>query len=322
MSITVQLKRGTTAEHASFTGKEGEITYDKDKKIVIAHDNSTAGGIPLAKEILTTKGDILTFDTASQRLGVGTDGQVLTADSAQAAGVKWADASGGGPADRIYVPGGTVNAYDDEFDDGSIDGDWAAVDVTSYANSWYEPSGIKGLSGSFPAGKGTWKYAGLLKSFTGLDAPFYIETAVRLMTRVQSYPLAGLWFSDGVTVGSGAQVYAGYTLGSWSSSKRNAVGWGRTTGFNARTNFGEVELQPANMQDHIFIRLAYESANTFRVYSSLDGIAWFDMSGALSYTLTPTYFGVLETTHDNSPTYAFGANFAYFRVRSGSPTNG
>ena len=45
---------------------------------------------------LTTKGDVYTYDTADQRLAVGTNGQVLTADSAEATGVKWAAAGGGG----------------------------------------------------------------------------------------------------------------------------------------------------------------------------------------------------------------------------------
>lgn len=39
---------------------------------------------------LTTKGDVYTFTTVNARLGVGTNGQVLTADSAQAEGIKWA----------------------------------------------------------------------------------------------------------------------------------------------------------------------------------------------------------------------------------------
>ena len=44
---------------------------------------------------LTTKGDLFTFTTADARLGVGTDGQTLVADSAEATGLKWATAASG-----------------------------------------------------------------------------------------------------------------------------------------------------------------------------------------------------------------------------------
>lgn len=42
---------------------------------------------------LTTKGDVLTYDTAATRLGVGANNTVLTADSSTATGLKWAAAS-------------------------------------------------------------------------------------------------------------------------------------------------------------------------------------------------------------------------------------
>jgi hypothetical protein len=38
---------------------------------------------------LTTKGDLYTYDTEDTRLPVGTDGQILYADSAEPAGIKW-----------------------------------------------------------------------------------------------------------------------------------------------------------------------------------------------------------------------------------------
>ena len=45
---------------------------------------------------VTTKGDLLGYTSAPARVPVGTDGQVLTADSSSAAGVKWAAGAGGG----------------------------------------------------------------------------------------------------------------------------------------------------------------------------------------------------------------------------------
>lgn len=45
--------------------------------------------------ILTTKGDVLSYSTLPARLAVGTNDQVLTADSAQTTGLKWAAAGGG-----------------------------------------------------------------------------------------------------------------------------------------------------------------------------------------------------------------------------------
>lgn len=44
---------------------------------------------------LTTKGDLVGYSTVNARVPVGTDGQVLQADSTQALGVKWAAASSG-----------------------------------------------------------------------------------------------------------------------------------------------------------------------------------------------------------------------------------
>ena len=61
MANKLQLRRGTTAQHATFTGDVGEMTVDTDKDTVVVHDNATAGGTPLAKESVVD--DIISGDT-------------------------------------------------------------------------------------------------------------------------------------------------------------------------------------------------------------------------------------------------------------------
>lgn len=48
MSKRIQLRRGTTTEHNTFTGADGEVTVDTDKKTLVVHDGLTVGGTPLA----------------------------------------------------------------------------------------------------------------------------------------------------------------------------------------------------------------------------------------------------------------------------------
>ena len=48
MAGQLRLRSGTTSQHNTFTGTEGEVTYDTDKKTVVVHDGVTAGGHPVA----------------------------------------------------------------------------------------------------------------------------------------------------------------------------------------------------------------------------------------------------------------------------------
>ena len=95
MSKQVQLRRGTTAQHSSFTGVAGEVTVDTDKDTVVVHDGSTAGGFPLVKESAigstvqaydadTAKTDTAQTFTAAQRgtITALTDGATITPDFA------------------------------------------------------------------------------------------------------------------------------------------------------------------------------------------------------------------------------------------------
>ena len=54
MATILQLRRGTSTQHASFTGAQGEVTVDTTKKTIVVHDGSTQGGSPLATEAFVT----------------------------------------------------------------------------------------------------------------------------------------------------------------------------------------------------------------------------------------------------------------------------
>lgn len=62
MATALQLRRGTTAQHSTFTGAAGEVTVDTDKDTVVVHDGLKAGGFPLAKQDDPTFTGTATFD--------------------------------------------------------------------------------------------------------------------------------------------------------------------------------------------------------------------------------------------------------------------
>ena len=67
MAKLLKLRRGTTTQHGSFTGAEGEVTVDTDKETLVVHDGSTAGGHPVAAE------DMANVSSASIAGRLGTD---------------------------------------------------------------------------------------------------------------------------------------------------------------------------------------------------------------------------------------------------------
>jgi hypothetical protein len=50
MTTQIQRRRGTTAQHSTFTGANGEVTVDTDKEVLVVHDGAQAGGYPQMRE--------------------------------------------------------------------------------------------------------------------------------------------------------------------------------------------------------------------------------------------------------------------------------
>ena len=105
--VTIAIQDGTTAQKGAVqlensTSSTSTTTAAVPASVKSAYDLANAA---VAKSLVDAKGDLIaaTANDTVSRLAVGTDGQVLTADSTAATGLKWAtSASSSGPAFRVY----------------------------------------------------------------------------------------------------------------------------------------------------------------------------------------------------------------------------
>ncbi len=85
MPKQVRLRRGTTAQLATFTGAEGELTFDTDRKCLVLHDGVTPGGKPLEGYLKLDTGIEESWQTLQNGLhivGSGSDGRALSVTGA------------------------------------------------------------------------------------------------------------------------------------------------------------------------------------------------------------------------------------------------
>lgn len=77
MASQVQWRRGTTAEHAVFTGADGEVTVDTSKYTLVVHDGSTTGGFPTLLEDQTNLPSSINngiFSPGANQISIATSG--------------------------------------------------------------------------------------------------------------------------------------------------------------------------------------------------------------------------------------------------------
>jgi hypothetical protein len=96
MSTQIQRRRGTTAEHSTFTGVEGELTVDTTKDTAVVHDGTTVGGHPLQKQyppLGSAAAPTYTF-TGDTNTGIYSPGADQVAVATNGTGRLFVDASG------------------------------------------------------------------------------------------------------------------------------------------------------------------------------------------------------------------------------------
>jgi len=112
-SVTIGIQSASTTQSGAVqlensTSSTSTTLAATPNSVKSAYDLANAA---IAKAIVDAKGDLIAATAADTvaRLAVGTNGQVLTADSAEATGLKWATPAGGGGGKILQVVSATTS---------------------------------------------------------------------------------------------------------------------------------------------------------------------------------------------------------------------
>lgn len=171
--------------------------------------NTVTATISASASPLTTKGDLFTFTTVNARLPVGTNGQVLVADSAQATGLRWSTAGSGTTlgttvaqvahglsVGQVIRSNGTANAYTPAQGNNPANAEAVGiVTAVSNPNNFTYVSSAVQLSGVFvPVG-------------TPGDAVFLSPTSAGGMTTTKPTTIGQVVRALGTILTSGSLMY-------------------------------------------------------------------------------------------------------------------
>lgn len=274
--------------------------------------DSGGNEVKFAPQVGTTKGDLFVYNGSSlTRVGVGSDDEVLTADSAEAAGVKWAAGGGGGGGGTTWLdPVASGNAPDgtddDEFDNSTID---TTEILGGGSATWVEDHDVI----SVRADSQNTALAAQVTPLTSPSVGLVVETALRMAvvsTSPDDHIVAGVVLCDGDTSSDNA-VFAGFRL-----SGDGLLTFRVTQGtFGGMSYEGQTEFQ-GFAGGWLYVRLIWDATDTFDMRMSIDGTTWTSAGqSTVSKSMTPTHMGVVAGGLNSSgPTVL--ASFEYLRAQN------
>lgn len=188
---------------------------------------TTVGGSGMTNP-MTTLGDVIVGGAsgAAARLGVGSDGQVLTADSGSTDGIKWAAASGSPLAVHSYAPASDGTIYTATTTSALADSTNLAVTFTAPAstNVFVKFTGIANTGGSGSdqywelwestsrVGTNTRKAAGV-SFFGSVVAAFYV-TGISAGSHTYKW---AVYKTTGTSLLSGGPTYGAAVMEVWAA---------------------------------------------------------------------------------------------------------
>lgn len=206
---------------------------------------------------VTTKGDLFGYSTAAGRIPIGTNGNVLTVDSTQTFGLKWAAASATIPTWVSLQPDAkpaSPNALDDEFESGALDASWNWINQNGSTTTF---SGTKALLNK------TNVESNLTFLYKAITGTWTITSKIWLVGATATNSYGGLGVMDSTT--SKLQVLI---------SGKGGIG----TSIQNWTNSGSFSSQPAAVTafgvfQYVYLRIQLDSTNLTYSYS-VDGDFW------------------------------------------------
>ena len=324
MSILANvIGRGVLASRPA-AGSPGRVYFITDGTPGLYRDNGSSwdsigesgAAETLPASIGDAKGDLIGFTAADTpaRVAVGANGHVLKADSAEAAGFRWAAETGGGTVNAqahhwASAAPGSPAAQNDEFDDTAIDAKWTRVHNSGTPKgTWAEQEGalIWSMTAGATADMDVYTQARTISVGHYVEAGFVIPP----WNGITTYVGAALGFADGAAHGAGAQVMGGIHLLDIRTYRNMLNSW---SNYSTRGTDGTI-FDGGAAGTPIYYRVKYEAANTWGLYVSVDGKNWRTVQSNFARTLTPTHIFV-GTQMFNSPALESGKGVRIEYVR-------
>jgi hypothetical protein len=257
---------------------------------------------------MTTKGDVIVGDTGGtpMRKAVGSNGQVLTADSTAPGGIKWDSAAGGGSdlvqvasgAGGVRIPGlsgspdiQVAGANDDEFDTTDTSdpmtgwttmGSPTAHDINSTVKSHYylkQTNATSALVGIYRAAPST---------------PFTVTVKVSDVAYSANYASAALFVGE-TTPGKMVRLETQYGNGAYRISVER---------FNSPSAYVDNPYNAANLTGFapLYLRMVVTSSTSFAFYWSRGGMVWSAVATGYNPGFTVGSVGLNLTVENSSNT--------------------
>jgi hypothetical protein len=265
-------------------------------------DSGSGGGLTSP---LTTKGDLWGFSSVDARIPIGSDTQVLTADSAQTLGLKWAAAPGGGVT--VQYPGLKPGTPTYDFAGASLPGAFSA----------HSSGGSFGTGNCMTQGE-AWVGSSLEMQFSEQMGALYVTHAdADLDFSVGGIRFSGDPGSSSVMVGIAALNSSGTGIGVTIYNDGGAyfaaiTTWSYASNSDSWGNHGATAAGGTTLNGDWWLRLKRVSG-TWTGYISQSGRAWDKVfsTRADAVTVDRLAFGLM---YNSATVYSMRVIADYFQV--------